>query len=456
MKLRPKLALTLAAVVIPVMVVFTVFRLYAEQRAVQERMANRVAARVEARAGSRCVRAPERFHFRVRRGFEVYAYDSEFQPTNPRAPALRRAVVAALEDGQEIASARLWRHENYGGVTATRTDWSSDKCAVLAVYWPDRVMSRPGRVARTVVTEALVASVVLLITALVVAGPLVGRIRRLTAEIEDTDSSDYQLEAESGATDELGELARAFNRAGSRVRSTVEELEARDEALTEYIANTTHDLAIPLTVLQHRIRRLQRQLADDPDSRELVDAAMQEAHYIAALIANMAAAARLEGRGEKLTLHTCSLGEIVERVISRHRPIAEQADIELNWATPADETPVECDSTLVEQALSNFVQNAIQYNSPGDETGGGHVSVVLDQDDAGFELRVIDDGPGVPEDILEEVTQRDFRVEEARTRRPEGQGFGLSIARRICELHGWELRLDNRPEGGLEVVVCGG
>ncbi|QDG51294.1 HAMP domain-containing histidine kinase [Persicimonas caeni] len=450
MKLRPKLALTLVAVVVPVLVLFTLFRIHGERRDFQERIANRISARIEARPPKRCLRRPERFHHRMRRGFEVFAYGADYRSVHPEAPPLTDDVVEALEAGDDTVSDTMWRNPRHAGVTVVRSPWPDSDCALLAVYWPERAGAQPGRIAKNVATQAVVAFVVLLITALLAAGPMVRRIRRLTDAIEEAGGPDYRVDVETDSNDEIGELARAFNVAGERVRQTVDQLEARDRALTEYIANTTHDLAIPLTVLQHRLRKLQKQLADDTKSAELADASMEEAHYIASLISNMGAAARLDRTGEELTLHECDLAETVERVAARHEPLAEQKAIELNWAAPPDGLPIECDSTLVEQALSNFVQNALQYN-----TAGGHVSIVLDAVDDGFELRVLDDGPGVPDELLDKLTERSFRMDDSRTRQPGGQGFGLSIARRVCDLHGWRLELRNREEGGMEVVVKG-
>lgn len=450
MKLRPKLALILAGVVLPVMLVFGAFRIYVEKRSMRERYAERKTERVEARGEARCEADPKNFKKDFKFGYDVYAYDKNYTSANPQAPPLEEKIIEALERGEATPSVHLWWREEHTGVTAMHTQWQSSECSVLATHWPDHFSKRPSHVVKKVTTESLVASAVLLVTVLIVAGPLVRRIRRLTEEIEEADASEYRVEAETDTDDELGELARAFNEAGKRVRTTVAELAARDEALTEYVANTTHDLAIPLTVLQHRLRRLQRHLDGDEKTRELADAAMQEAHYIASLVANMGAAARLEGRGARLTRHDCELGELVERVVSRHRPIARQEGVDLNWTAPPEKLVVNCDSTLVEQALSNFVQNAIQYNEPG-----GHVSVLLEPDGDGFELRVIDDGPGLSEDLLDEVTERSFRATDARTRRPQGEGFGLAIANRVCELHDWTLELRNRDAGGLEVMVRG-
>lgn len=452
MKLRPKLAVTLVAIVIPVLVLFTLFRISAERREFRARTADRIATRFEARGSGRCLRKPERFRM-SRRGFQIYGYGPDYRSVNPKAPPLPDDVVEALRAGEETANEAFWGKSPYAGVSAVSTQWADSPCSVLAVFWPDRGGRGSGRYAKDIALQTFVAFMVLLLTALIAAGPIVRRIRRLTEAIEDAGGPNYQVKEETDAHDEIGELARAFNSAGQRVSETVSQLEARDRALTEYIANTTHDLAIPLTVLQHRLRKLQKQL-ETSDDRALANAAMEEAHYIGALITNMGAAARLDRTGEELTLHPCDLCELVERVVSRFEPLAEQKGIELNWAVPPERLEPNCDSTLVEQALSNFVQNAIQYNSPG-----GHVSVLLEDagqnDESGFELRVLDDGPGVPEALLDRLTERSFRMDESRTRQPGGQGFGLSIARRVVELHGWTLKLQSGAEGGLEVVVRG-
>src|SRR5690606_21801480 len=103
LKLRPKLAVTLVAIVIPVLVVFTLFRISAERRDLRARTADRVAARLEARGAGRCLREPERFHMN-RRGFQVYSYGPDYRSANPQAPPLPGGVVEALRAGEETAS----------------------------------------------------------------------------------------------------------------------------------------------------------------------------------------------------------------------------------------------------------------------------------------------------------------------------------------------------------------
>ena len=106
------------------------------------------------------------------------------------------------------------------------------------------------------------------------------------------------------------------------------------------------------------------------------------------------------------------------------------------------------DPTLLDQALSNLVDNAVRYNREG-----GHVAVVLDHASGGFMLSVIDDGPGVSDEELAQLTKRWFRGSEARTRRPDGKGLGLAI---VSESVG-RLRLGlhfSRPDsGGLRADI---
>ena len=107
--------------------------------------------------------------------------------------------------------------------------------------------------------------------------------------------------------------------------------------------------------------------------------------------------------------------------------------------------------SVLEQAVSNLVYNAICHNRPG-----GHAALILEEDGRGrFRLRVIDDGPGIPEDELARLVARGFRGNEARTRAPGGQGLGLDIAHRVAKLHDFALVLRRSEYGGLEAELTG-
>jgi two-component system sensor histidine kinase BaeS len=200
-------------------------------------------------------------------------------------------------------------------------------------------------------------------------------------------------------------------------------------------------------VLQGHLAELDRQLGD-PGQRELVRGAVQEAHYMASLLRNLGAATKLDESGVPLTLSPVDLSAAIEHVVARHRPIARALGVEINAAVPDPPLVVPSDYTLVEQALSNLVDNAIRYNH-----AGGHVAVVLEDSGEDFVLSVTDDGPGVAEEELARLTARWFRGSDARTRRPDGKGLGLAIAQECLGRLGLALDFRRPPDGGLRAEI---
>src|SRR6185503_14512935 len=122
-----------------------------------------------------------------------------------------------------------------------------------------------------------------------------------------------------------------FNDAGREVRAHLSEVEEREATLRTFLANTTHDVMLPLTVLQGHLSNLRRDAATGAFDERRLAAAAEEAHYIGSLLQNLAAAAKLEG-GRPLERHPFDLAALVERVIERHRPVASAAGVGLEHA----------------------------------------------------------------------------------------------------------------------------
>lgn len=437
MGLRARVAFVLAAAIIPISLGFSVWRIVSEHRDLMERRADRFAARLQRFATGECPdrRGPRdpygrrRPHKGPRSQFVPDLYSSDLVPHGD-APPFPDRLRAVLQSDDPV---HVWMAPGGSvlGATAVRIA-DEGECAVAVIYWDTEDV--PPTAARNAALQTFGLAAVLAILGALVAFPIVRRIRRLEDAVRRAQHEDFDLEA--NGSDEIDALTRAFG-------ETIAGLRAREQALEEYIANTTHDLAIPLTVLQHRLRKLA-----EADDSEDIRVALEESHYIAGLIANMRTAAKLETPDALDFDHDVDLREIVERVAQRHEPIAAQKGVELNFAVPDAPLVVPGEPTLIEQALSNLVQNAVQYNS-----APGHVSVVLEDVDDGFELTVADDGPGIPDSLRERVMERGVRDDDARSRNESGQGFGLAIVRRVVTLHGWKIAIEHGD--GLVVRLSG-
>jgi signal transduction histidine kinase len=208
----------------------------------------------------------------------------------------------------------------------------------------------------------------------------------------------------------------------------------------------------PLTVLQGHLSSIRARAAEGrPVDAESAAAAVEEAHYLASLVHNLSAVAKLDAGLRQVHLAPVRVDELVQRVVERHWPLASPRAIEIESAVPESAVWFDADVTLLEQAVSNVVGNAVRYNK-----AGGHVAVLLEEPSAtDFSIRVIDDGPGVPDETLAKLGTREFRTDEARRRSPEGTGLGLDITRRVAEFHRLKLAFRRSEYGGLEVEFRG-
>ncbi len=489
MRLRTRLAISVVVAALPMAAASVWLRVDLEQRRVAQILQEFAVTRMQAGGRERCEAAPERFPPRPRRrgaagdelappppppapdagpvgrrgprrgkrggGREMrtrfWAYADDLVSANTNSPPLDAELVAAMHDGDDVALLRLDGPtlEEQGYEALVRMPWVDSPCAFVLVRRTGEV---PPLGALALWWVGLVVSGGVLIAVLVASGPVVRRIRRLEAAVRESADDDYEGTVAVEGSDEVSDLARAFNDAGTEVREHLAEVERREETLRAFVANTTHDVMTPLTVLQGHIHAVRRAVPeDDAEGRSAVRDALREVDYTTSLVANLATAAKLEAGPSGVLLYKVDLNELIERLSSRFTPVARGQGIELNHAVPEERLTISGDVTLLEQAFGNVVQNAIRYNREG-----GHVAVILHADgEKHFVVRVVDDGPGLSDEDMQSLTHRGYRGSAARTRGKGGTGLGLDITRGVCDRHGMELRFERPEHSGLTVTFRG-
>ncbi|MAQ18223.1 MAG: hypothetical protein CMN30_25935 [Sandaracinus sp.] len=447
--MRARLAALLLAILLPSALVLVLAQRHWELRTAALATAEATAERFSDQRLARCEESPETFgaargrrrlRHRPGRSRGMHVYDAELRPANEASPLLDQAMAEELRsDG--VAWRRVAPATGPAELQVALVVAESGPCSVVLVSRPIPSLQAP-------LWPALVFALLAIGAASVAAGPLVRRIRRLTRAVTEARERGAAFEPDP-ARDEIGELARAFAADRARLAAHAEELERRERMLTEFVSNTTHDVGIPLTVLQGHLVAL-RQRLDDGADRAVLGHALEEAHYIGALIRNLGAAAKLDDPARSLVAEPVDLGALVERVASRHGPLARAKGVAFDHATPDEPLRVRGDLTLLEQAVGNLAHNAVRYNEPG-----GHVALVLEAEGDTFRIQVVDDGPGVGPEDLPRLGERRFRSEEARSRQPTGTGLGLSIARDVAARHGMTLSFAAAEPHGLVAILEG-
>jgi signal transduction histidine kinase len=457
MKLRTRLALTLGLATIALLVVlgWAQSRWHSQLRV--DAIAEAVVHRMDSGGRERCEANPEHWpgpqgERRARRRpapprhpfprHRVFAYDANFQSRNLDSPTFPPELAQQLKAGKDVAAYRS--ADQRRTQVAVRMAWDEGPCAVVLM----RTKGPPPWFSGAVLMPAFLVALVVILVALFAAGPIVRRVRQLTESVRKLGSSSEEPIHVEG-NDEIAELGAAFEQSRQTIQAQLASLRERESALRNYIANTTHDVMLPLSVLQGHLVSLQQRIeaGETLDANAIVPS-IEESQYLGSLLHNLNAAARLEANEGLAHRDPIDLNRLVERVVDRHRPIAKRKQIALEVAVPENTIEFPGDLTLLEQALGNVVQNAVRYNR-----AEGHVAVILDGTDNAWSLKVVDDGPGIAEGDRPRVVEPSFRGSEARTRHPHGMGLGLHIASDVAKRHGLRLALSDTKGGGLTVEL---
>lgn len=209
--------------------------------------------------------------------------------------------------------------------------------------------------------------------------------------------------------------------------------------------NVAHDLRTPLTRLRAQLYRVQQEARLNEADRDMVDHALAETDELLVRFRALLRIGEIERRDRQACFASVRLQTVLEHVRELHEPLAEDRGVALEAEIAADAPEVSADPTLLFEAVSNLVDNALKFTP-----AGGQVRLRLLCRPSGPRIEVVDDGPGVPEEEREAVLKRFYRSQ--RTRVEAGSGLGLSIVTAIARLHHFTLALDDaRP--GLRVSL---
>jgi two-component system sensor histidine kinase BaeS len=284
---------------------------------------------------------------------------------------------------------------------------------------------------RTALTEALSWAIITGLAAAVAVSVFVSRrvvnpIRQMMQASRHIAAGHYRERVSVTGDDELGQLARSFN----RMAATLEQTETMRRDL---IANVAHELRTPLSSIKGYMEGLiDGVLPAEPDTYQLV---YREADRLQRLVNDLQELSRVEAGAFQLERRSVSLAALAGQTADRLRPQFEEKAVNLHLNVPDNLPPVAADEDRLSQVLVNLVGNALQYTP-----AGGSVTISAAADNRRVELSVSDTGLGIAPEHLPYLFTRFYRVDKSRSRAGGGSGIGLTIAKHLVEAHGGEIR----------------
>lgn len=277
--------------------------------------------------------------------------------------------------------------------------------------------------------------------ALLLADFMVRPLERVTVAINEVAEgfSDKAISVPDYA--ETVHIIDAFNQLLSRMK-------ALDDSRQEFVSNVSHELKTPITSMKVLADSL---LAQENVPAELYREFMED---IAAeidrenkIITDLLALVKMDKKVMEMNITEVNMNELTEVILKRLRPIARKRDIEVTFESirPVKATVDEVKISLV---LSNLVENAVKYNREN-----GWVKVVLDADHQFFTLTVSDSGVGIPQEALDHIYERFYRVDKSHSREIGGTGLGLAITRSAVLMHRGSIRVESTLGEGTSFIV---
>lgn len=325
---------------------------------------------------------------------------------------------------------------------------------------------------------AILASVVAAIFSLTAGILMLGRVKKpIEALMQGTDeiasgNLSYRISLNSG--DEFAYLASHFNKMAlelgvqqEKLRQNQAELEHRVEERTfelhqlnqelkrmdadrrEFLADISHELRTPMTVIRGEaevtLRGPNRDAEEYKDTlHRIVDLSMQLGKYVNDLLF----LARAETANLQFEWDELNLTELIASSVEDFKVMAEVNSINLSFAGFEQATWVKGDKQRLRQVLFILGDNACRYSKPG-----GHIRITSWLDAAQVHISVADQGIGIPSQDLERIFDRHFRSQNARHLQDDGSGLGLPLARSILKAHGGLIRVDSAENIGSTFTI---
>lgn len=286
---------------------------------------------------------------------------------------------------------------------------------------------------------SLVLAVVILAFSLIFSALYSRRMRRILDSVRRMQAGDYSNQIRIRGNDELVVLADEFNQLANR-------LQVSEQRRRQFVSDASHELKTPLASIKLLADSVLQNEMDEETVREFVGDIGGEADRLTRLSQKLLELTKIDGHAVEES--TCvDLRQIVRRVVRLLTPLAQQQDISITEHV-SDGCTVMAQGDDLYQIVFNLMENGIKYNVPG-----GSLDITVSHTEQSVIITVSDTGVGIPEDAMEHIFERFYRVDKARSRAAGGAGLGLSIVHDMVQRNGGTIRVDRRKTQGTCFTV---
>ena len=296
-------------------------------------------------------------------------------------------------------------------------------------------------VRRSMIIASVGGVLLALVSGFILATSLTRPLRALTGAAYRLAHGDRSARVpDSRATDEVGELSRAFN-------SMSASLEQAEATRRQMVADIAHELRTPLSVLQLELESIEDGVVEP--TPQVLASLTQEVGLLNRLIGDLRTLSLADAGQLQLQLEPLEVGAFMQRLVPRYQSAAREKQIDF-VVQPGGLLPsVAADEDRLAQVLNNLIHNALHYTP-----AQGRVRLQVEHVHNELVWTIEDTGPGFASHEAEAIFERFYRADKARTRESGGSGLGLAIARGLIEAMGGRVWAQSVPNQGATFLVA--
>ena len=264
--------------------------------------------------------------------------------------------------------------------------------------------------------------------------------KRLTASIKKLEKGAMDMSrgnfsaVDIKSRDEIGNLCRVFNEMGSQIQNDFDEFEKAEAAQREFVANVSHELKTPLTVIKSYSQTLQKIKTDETTRNKFLSTIDSETDRMTHIVNQLLHLSKLEQ--QPAVNENVDLFELCSDIAGSLRIESDKKGL---FVYITGQCTVYSDRELIKTIIYNLLSNAIKYSRPG-----GDINIVV-KDTPFAQVSVKDNGCGISTEDIQHIFERFYRADKARSRNTGGTGLGLAIAKQSADMINARLTVDSVP-----------
>lgn len=260
-------------------------------------------------------------------------------------------------------------------------------------------------------------------------------IQKITESADRLARGEYKTEFDGGYFKETRQLAKTLNYASSEISKI-------DELQRDLIANVSHDLRTPLTMIKAYAEMIRDLSGDKKEKREEhLGIIIKETDRLAMLVNDMLDLSKLENGSQPLNYSSFDMNSKLTDIVERYKGFSEPNGYTINY-TEGSPVSVKCDMGKIEQVIYNLINNAVNYTGEDKQ-----IYVSMEIEDEYVRIEIKDTGKGISEENIHQIFDKYYRAEKTR-REVVGTGLGLSIVRAILKAHNFPFGVQSTPGTG--------